>query len=128
MIDENENKDDLYINEGASDEFDFVDAYDDDDSIVDDDLRVLFLVFNLGLHHLVVAFAFFELLSSVSLYGFQLVFHALEAKIIWLGTRIARDHVVSNFFTGPTLRRWHILTDLDCFQLVGALATIFECE
>lgn len=36
MTDENENKDDLYINENAGDEFDFVDAYDDDDSAVDE--------------------------------------------------------------------------------------------
>ena len=36
MIDENENKDDLYINENSGDEFDFVDAYDDDDSAVDE--------------------------------------------------------------------------------------------
>lgn len=40
MIDEKEDKDDLYINKdsGIDDEFDFVDAYSDDDDVLDDQL------------------------------------------------------------------------------------------
>ena len=46
MIDEKEDKDDLYINKdsGIDDEFDFVDAYSNDDDVLDDQpLTVLLL-------------------------------------------------------------------------------------